>query len=175
MYLPVLLEHLDEGSRREEAVLRGELPNYTDLIYEALDYRNWYQFHIFYRHGGEQKKELTDRVFNRFSGGEKAMSMYIPLFASVSAHYQKAREDAPLLLALDEAFAGVDEKNIAAMFGLLHTLDFDYIMNSQVLWGCYSCVENLDIAELRRPDNAAVVTIMRCHWNGRKRETEENL
>ena len=35
-----------------------------------------------------------------------------------------------MLLALDEAFAGVDERNISAMFELVGVLDFDYIMNS---------------------------------------------
>ena len=33
------------------------------------------------------------------------------------------------MIALDEAFAGVDDKNISSMFELVHKLDFDYIMN----------------------------------------------
>ena len=157
---------------REEAYTQGLSPNYADLIRTVLDYRNWYEFRLFYQREGEEKKELTDRVFNRFSGGEKAMAMYVPLFASVSAQYQKSEAPVtcPRLLALDEAFAGVDEKNIAAMFELVHRLDFDYIMNSQALWGCYACVDGLAIADLHRPANASVVTILRYRWNGQARE-----
>lgn len=157
---------------REEAYTQGLSPNYADLIRTVLDYRNWYEFRLFYQREGDEKRELTDRVFNRFSGGEKAMAMYVPLFASVSAQYQKSESPVtcPRLLALDEAFAGVDEKNIAAMFELVHRLDFDYIMNSQALWGCYACVDELAIADLHRPANASVVTILRYRWNGQVRE-----
>lgn len=75
-----------------------------------LDYRDWYEFHLFFYRGDSGKKELTDRAFNRFSGGEKAMAMYVPLFASVSAQYIKGGDACPRLLALDEAFAGVVTK-----------------------------------------------------------------
>ena len=157
---------------REEAYTQGLSPNYADLIRTVLDYRNWYEFRLFYQREGDEKKELTDRVFNRFSGGEKALAMYVPLFASVSAQYQKSESPmtCPRLLALDEAFAGVDEKNIGTMFELVHRLDFDYIMNSQALWGCYACVDDLAIADLHRPANASVVTILRYRWNGQVRE-----
>ncbi len=154
---------------REEASVQNQSPNYTDLIRGVLDYRNWYEFQLYYQREGELKKELTDRVFNRFSGGEKAMAMYVPLFAAVSAQYRKGSADCPLLLALDEAFAGVDDQNIGAMFELVRTLGFDYIMNSQALWGCYACVDDLDIAELHRPSNAQVVAILRYYWNGAER------
>ncbi|MEG0996303.1 MAG: hypothetical protein RSH26_05020, partial [Clostridia bacterium] len=56
-----------------------------------------------------------------------------------------------------------------AMFKLVHKLGFDYIMNSQALWGCYADVPNLDIAEFYRPANAQVVTILRYHWDGREK------
>ena len=154
---------------RQNAAERESQANYADLIREVLDYRDWYEFLLFYQRDGENKKELTDRVFNKFSGGEKAMAMYVPLFASVSAQYQKGGECCPRLLALDEAFAGVDDKNINAMFELVGVLDFDYIMNSQALWGCYVGVKSLDIAELHRPANAQIVTILRYHWDGTER------
>ena len=83
---------------------------------------------------GERQKELTNSVFGTFSGGEKAMSMYVPLFSAVVAKYQGGREDAPRLISLDEAFAGVDNKNIRDMFRLMTEFRFDFIINSQVLW-----------------------------------------
>ena len=158
---------------RQEAALLEQSVSYADLIRDVLDYRNWYEFHLLYERDGEPQKELTDRAFNKFSGGEKAMAMYVPLFAAVSAQYQKGGPQCPPLLALDEAFAGVDERNISAMFELVGVLDFDYIMNSQSLWGCYSNVASLDIAELHRPANASVVTILRYYWNGAQRAAEE--
>ncbi|WP_087065670.1 TIGR02680 family protein [Intestinibacillus massiliensis] len=159
---------------RQNAAEQELQTNYADLIREVLDYRDWYEFLLFYQRDSEGKKELTDRVFNKFSGGEKAMAMYVPLFAAVSAQYQKGGESCPMLLALDEAFAGVDDRNISAMFELVHVLDFDYIMNSQALWGCYAGVKSLDIAELHRPSNAQVVTILRYHWDGTERVLMEN-
>lgn len=158
---------------REDAHLQGKLVNYADLIRDVLDYRSWYEFRLFYQRASDGKKELTDRVFNRFSGGEKAMAMYVPLFASVSAQYLKGGAACPRLLALDEAFAGVDDQNISAMFELMSTLDFDYIINSQVLWGCYACVDDLDIAEMHHPPDAQVVTILHYHWNGAQKVFED--
>lgn len=159
---------------RQFAIDQAMPANYGDLIRSVLDYRTWYEFHLYYQRDGEVKKELTNRVFSKFSGGEKAMAMYVPLFAAVSAQYQKASENCPKLLALDEAFAGVDDKNISAMFELVGILDFDYIMNSQALWGCYSCVKNLNIVELHRPGNASFVTLLRYFWDGRIRVLQED-
>ena len=158
---------------RDAAMMDGQSANYGDLIRETLDYRNWYEFRLMSQRTGENWKDLTDRAFNQFSGGEKAMAMYVPLFASVSSQYKKAGEDSPLLLAMDEAFAGVDDRNIGTMFELVSSLNFDYIMNSQAIWGCYECVKSLDIAELHRMENAKVVTIIKYHWDGRKREMLE--
>ena len=79
------------------------------------------------------------------------------------------------MIALDEAFAGVDDVNIGSMFGLVEKLDFDYIMNSQALWGCYQEVKALRIAELLRPANAPFVTVVFYTWNGKERVLEENF
>lgn len=148
--------------------------NYMDLVRDALDYRKWFEFHMFFRKGEEPKKLLTNAAFNRFSGGEKAMAMYVPLFAAVNAQYQKAeKKDHPRMVALDEAFAGVDDKNISSMFELVQKLDFDYIMNSQALWGCFKTVKRLRIAELLRPQNSKTVSVIRYTWNGRERVLDE--
>ncbi len=148
--------------------------NYMELVRDALDYRKWFEFRMFYKRGDEAKKPLTNAAFNRFSGGEKAMAMYVPLFAAVNAQYKKAElEDHPRIIALDEAFAGVDDKNIRIMFDLVRKMDFDYIMNSQSLWGCYETVKGLGIAELHRPMNSKIVTIIRYRWNGHERILDE--
>lgn len=138
-------------------------------IKDVLDYRKWYEFKLFYVKTGERQRELTDYYFNQFSGGEKAMAAYVPLFAAVYARYENARKDCPRIISLDEAFAGVDENNIKDMFRLLNELKLDYIINSQVLWGDYETVPNLSICELVRPNNSKVVTVIRYIWNGKVR------
>ena len=148
----------------------GQVVNYMDLIRGALDYRQWFEFHMYFRRGEGERRLLTNAAFNRFSGGEKAMAMYVPLFAAVNAQYKKAeQEDHPRIIALDEAFAGVDDKNISSMFELVHKLDFDYIMNSQALWGCFETVKGLRIAELSRPQDSQIVSVIRYTWNGREK------
>lgn len=164
-----------EIQERKQAAADAGIPvNYQEMVREALDYRQWFEFRMMYTRVNEAPKELTDHAFNTFSGGEKAMAMYIPLFAAVNAQYQKSTHpDHPRLIALDEAFAGVDDKNISSMFHLVSELEFDYIMNSQYLWGCYETVNALRIAELLRPENADFITVIFYHWNGRQKVLDE--
>ncbi|MBC7765041.1 MAG: TIGR02680 family protein [Hyphomonadaceae bacterium] len=145
----------------------GVQHSYHTIMKEALDYRKWFEFQLSYLKTGEIKKELTDNAFFRFSGGEKAMAMYVPLFASVYARYEGARKDCPRIISLDEAFAGVDETNIRDMFRLVEDLKLNYIINSQVLWGDYDTIPSLSICELLRPNNADFVSVMRYNWNGK--------
>ena len=168
--------HFRSKIRAEKVKLEetGTIINYMELVRDALDYRKWFEFQMFFRRGEETKKPLTNAAFNRFSGGEKAMAMYVPLFGAVNAQYKKAdNKDHPRIIALDEAFAGVDDKNIKSMFELVHKLDFDYIMNSQALWGCFETVKGLRIAELHRPENSQVVSVIRYTWNGHERILDE--
>ena len=90
--------------------------SFYQVMKDTLDYRKWFEFQLFSQKNNERRKELTNSVFGTFSGGEKAMSMYVPLFSAVVAKYQGGRSDAPRLISLDEAFAGVDSRNIRDMF-----------------------------------------------------------
>lgn len=147
--------------------------NYADLVRDALDYRQWFEFRMFFKKREKDKKELTNAAFNQFSGGEKAMAMYVPLFAAVSAQYQMADPGSPYIVALDEAFAGVDDKNISSMFELVETLHFGYIMNSQALWGCYETVKSLSICELLPSPEGDMITALPYYWNGKNRSLFE--
>ena len=153
-----------EGIRNYEGT--SEARNYHTIIQEVLDYRKWYEFKLSFEKKNERKKELTNNEFFRFSGGEKAMSMYIPLFSAVYARYENASKDCPRIISMDEAFAGVDEDNIRDMFRLLDELDLDFIINSQVLWGDYDTVKDLAISEIIREENDTTVLVLRYHWNG---------
>ena len=147
---------------------------FYQIMKDTLDYRKWFEFQLFCQKSGERQKELTNSVFGTFSGGEKAMSMYVPLFSAVVAKYQGGRADAPRLISLDEAFAGVDNKNIRDMFRLMTEFQFDFIINSQVLWGDCDTLDALAIYQLIRPENAKFVTVMPYLWNGHKKELLED-
>ena len=165
-------EHFRSRIRMEKLKLeeKQDVINYMDFVRDALDYRKWFEFHMYFKRGEGERKFLTNAAFNRFSGGEKAMAMYVPLFAAVNAQYKKAQENShPRIIALDEAFAGVDDKNISSMFELVHKLDFDYIMNSQSLWGCFETVKGIKIAELSRPQDSQIVSVICYTWNGYER------
>lgn len=149
---------------------KGQNQTFHSIMKEILDYRRWFEFKLFFVKTGQNKKELTNNSFYQFSGGEKAMAMYVPLFSAVYARYNGARKDCPRVIGLDEAFAGVDEKNISDMFRLLDELGLDYVLNSQILWGDYETVPSLAICELIRPDNADFVTVIRYNWNGKVKE-----
>ena len=152
--------------RMEES---GNTTSFHGIMKDILDYRNWFEFQLYFQKTGENIKELTNTAFFTFSGGEKAMAMYVPLFSAVVAKYQGARADAPRLVSLDEAFAGVDENNISDMFRLMVELNFQFIINSQLLWGDCDTVPNLSIYQLLRPENAKYVSVLPYHWNGKVR------
>lgn len=156
-------------AEKEFAEKNATIPFYS-IIKEALDYRKWFEFQFMFKKSGEQSRELTNNAFYKLSGGEKAMAMYIPLFASVCARYQSAKKDCLRIISLDEAFAGVDDNNIRDMFRILTELDLEFVINSQVLWGEYDTVPSLSICELISDVNLKVVSVMRYHWNGEKRE-----
>ena len=154
---------------RRHAHDSGGMISFYQVMKETLDYRKWFEFQLFFQKGGERVKELTNSVFGTFSGGEKAMAMYVPLFSAVVAKYQGGRPDAPRLISLDEAFAGVDNRNIRDMFRLMAEFEFDFIINSQVLWGDCDTLDALAIYQLLRPENAKFVTVMPYLWNGHAR------
>lgn len=166
-----LSEHFRVCIREARKLSKEEynMQSFHVIMKDILDYRKWFEFQLFFQKTGEKKKEMTDRMFFTFSGGEKAMSMYVPLFSAVVAKYKGANEDAPKIISLDEAFAGVDEMNIKDMFRLMIHLELNFIINSQVLWGDYDTVPSLAIYHLIRPLNVKCVTVMKYIWNGKVR------
>ncbi len=168
-----LIRHFQSkiGESKRKTLDATDTRSFLTIMKEVLDYRTWFEFRLDYTKKGERRRELTNNAFYTFSGGEKAMAMYVPLFSAVYAKYAGANRECPKLVSLDEAFAGVDEKNITDMFRLLtKELDLGFIANSQVLFGDYETVPSLAIYELIRPENATYVTTIRYIWNGTTRE-----
>ena len=164
---------IDEA--RKTAGESDGVQSFHSIMKEVLDYRKWFEFQLEYQKTGEKKKELTDRTFFTFSGGEKAMAMYVPLFSAVAAKYEGARSDAPRMISLDEAFAGVDEMNIKDMFRLMVEFEFDFMMNSQILWGDYETVPEIAVYQLIRPENVKYVTVISYIWNGKVRSLVDKI
>lgn len=131
----------------------------------ALDYRAWHEFGI-ERHQHGKWQSATGPA----SGGERVLSVSLPLFAAASSHYASAgNAHAPRLVTLDEAFAGVDDDSRAKSLGLLAAFDLDVVMTSEREWGCYPQVPGLAIAQLSRVDGVAAVLVTRWEWDGRQR------
>ncbi|WP_405018266.1 TIGR02680 family protein [Kitasatospora sp. NBC_00070] len=131
----------------------------------ALDYRSWHEFGI-ERHQHGKWQSATGPA----SGGERVLSVSLPLFAAASSHYASAgNPHAPRLVTLDEAFAGVDDDSRAKSLGLLTAFDLDVVMTSEREWGCYPQVPGLAIAQLSRMDEIAAVLVTRWEWDGHHR------
>lgn len=160
---------------RRQARDDGSVLSFYQIVKETLDYRKWFEFQLLYQKGDERERELTNSAFGTFSGGEKAMAMYVPLFSAVVAKYEGARVDAPRLISLDEAFAGVDNRNIRDMFRLMSELRFDFIINSQVLWGDYDTLDAIAVYQLLRKPNAKFVSVMSSIWNGHRRVMDDGM
>lgn len=79
------------AAARKEAEKEENQQSFHQIMQEVMDYRRWFEFTILYQRGDEKKKELTNSAFYSFSGGEKAIAMYVPLFSAVSAKYSMAR------------------------------------------------------------------------------------
>ena len=142
---------------------------WAEALTAALDYRRWHEF-VIQRYQDGQWRSATGPA----SGGERALVASVPLFAAASAYYKSAGNPyAPRLIALDEAFAGVDDDSRAKCLGLLATFDMDVVMTSEREWGCYPQVPGLAICQLARQDGIDAVLVTPWRWDGRERRRAE--
>jgi uncharacterized protein (TIGR02680 family) len=142
---------------------------WAEALTSALDYRGWHEF-VIQRYQDGQWRPATGPA----SGGERALVVSVPLFAAASSHYKSAgNPHAPRLIALDEAFAGVDDDSRAKCLGLLATFDMDVVMTSEREWGCYPQVPGLGICQLARQDGIDAVLVTPWRWDGRERRRAE--
>ncbi|GAA0922650.1 hypothetical protein GCM10009560_22180 [Nonomuraea longicatena] len=161
------------GSFLQERIAREHADNpaagWIEALTRALDYRGWHEFAIQRLQEGQWRPATGPA-----SGGERVLAASVPLFAAASAHYKSAgNPHAPRLVALDEAFAGVDDDSRAKCLGLLATFDMDVVMTSEREWGCYPQVPGLAIAQLSRRDGVDAVLVTPWRWDGRERRRTE--
>jgi uncharacterized protein (TIGR02680 family) len=134
---------------------------WTDHLRQALDYRAWHRFVI------ERFQDGTWRsAIGPASGGERVLTVSLPLFAAASAHYRSAHPDAPRLVLLDEAFAGVDDDSRAKALGLLTQFDLDVAMTSEREWGFYATVPGIATYQLVRHEGVDAVHVSVWEWDG---------
>lgn len=144
-----------------------ETGSLEDHLRRALDYRAWHRFGILRFQDGQWKK-LTRQTYGTGSGGEKALTLTLPQFAAAAAHYRSASPYAPRLILLDEVFIGIDKPTRARLMGLLHSFDLDFVMTSEVEWGCYATLPALSICQLASSPESPAVLVTHWTWNGRK-------
>ncbi|MFD4367460.1 TIGR02680 family protein [Rhodococcus sp. NPDC058521] len=111
--------------------------SYPEILSAALDYRRWrvFSFTLVGADGSEDR--LTVARHSALSGGEQSVSLHLPLFAAAHVMLDSADPHAPRLLALDEAFAGVDDNGRAELLGLSVQFDLDLFMTGYDLWITY--------------------------------------
>lgn len=154
-------------ARIEAERTRDEQASLSDNLARALDYRRWHRFSVL---------RLQDGAWKPLSGpassGERALGLTVPLFAAASSHYESAHRDAPRLVLMDEAFAGIDDEARANCMALIREFDLDFVMTSEREWGCYPALPGLSICQLIRREGMDAVYVSRWSWDGRDRRQE---
>jgi uncharacterized protein (TIGR02680 family) len=139
-----------------------------DRMLEALDYRPWHRFVVEHRDPGRPWAPLTKKAHASGSGGKKAVLLHLPLFAAAAAFYDAAKPGAPRVIALDEAFAGIDRPMRGQLMGLLAEFDLDFVMTSYEEWGFYAELDGLSTYHLSRDPSMRGVHTEWFVWDGRE-------
>jgi uncharacterized protein (TIGR02680 family) len=153
---------------REEA----EGADMVERLAAALDYRRWHRFSV-HRLAAGRREKLTGRTQGVGSGGEQAKLAHLPLFAATAAYYASARPQAPHLLMLDEAFAGIDDSQRGDCMGMLVELDLDLVLTNYSEWGCYREIPSVATYHLERTPGRMGVTALRFVWDGQRRREDD--
>ncbi|MET8778201.1 TIGR02680 family protein [Nocardia sp. NPDC004654] len=111
--------------------------SYPEILAATLDYRTWRVFSFTLISGDGSEDKLTVARHSALSGGEQSVSLHLPLFAAAHVMLDSADPQAPRLLALDEAFAGVDDNGRSELLGLSVQFDLDLFMTGYDLWITY--------------------------------------
>ena len=139
-----------------------------DRLLDVLDYRAWHRFRVEHRTPGEAWARLTRKAHAAGSGGKKAVMLHLPLFAAAAAFYDSAYRAAPRVIALDEAFAGIDRPTRGKLMGLLAEFDLDFVMTSFEEWGFYAELDGLSTYHLAREPGIRGVYAEWFIWDGRE-------
>ena len=151
----------------------GEGSDVVERLATVLDYRSWHHFTVHLRTPDGREQRMTAHTHGAGSGGEQAKLAHLPLFAATAAYYSSARPDAPRLLMLDEAFAGIDDSERGDCMGMLVGLDLDMVLTNYAEWGCYPEVPAVAVYHLERTPGQPGVVALRFVWDGVDRREDD--
>lgn len=139
---------------------------YKEVLAEVLDYRAWHTFELLLVVPGEPEVRLTRARHSVMSGGEKSAAIHLPLFAAANALYSSAGAGCPRMIALDEAFAGIDDKYKPDLLGLTVKFDLDLFMTGHDLWVHHETVPMAAHYDMHHDKSAHAVSAMLVLWDG---------
>ncbi|GGO16954.1 hypothetical protein GCM10010116_34260 [Microbispora rosea subsp. aerata] len=139
---------------------------YKQALADVLDYRSWYSFELVLAVPGEKEVKLTRAKHEEMSGGEKSAAIHLPLFAAANALYSSAKPTCPRMIALDEAFAGIDDRYKPELLGLTVKFGLDLFMTGHDLWIHFDTVPMAAHYDMHHDKSAHVVSAMLMLWDG---------
>lgn len=137
------------------------------LLDQALDYRRWHRFHLFVHRPGAAATELTRQRHAQLSGGEKAAALYAPLFAAAQATFSGGHPTAPHLIALDEAFEGIDAQGRPELLAITVAFDLDLLLTGYDLWLTDASIPAAMHAHLQHDPQQKLAIADLLRWDGR--------
>ena len=141
---------------------------YREALGSVLDYRSWHAFELLLIQPGEAEVRLTRARHSVMSGGEKSAAIHLPLFAAANALYSSAKDHCPRLIALDEAFVGIDERYKPDLFGLAVKFDLDLFMTGHDLWVTTDTVPMIAHYDLYHDKVTRTTSALLILWDGQQ-------
>jgi putative exonuclease SbcCD C subunit len=139
---------------------------YREVLAAVLDYRSWHAFELQLLSPGSPSQRLTRKKHSEMSGGEKSAAIHMPLFAAANALYLSSKPTCPRMVALDEAFAGIDDKFKPDLLGLTVKFDLDLFMTGHDLWVNYPTVPLIAHYDMQHDKAAHALSTLLVLWDG---------
>jgi uncharacterized protein (TIGR02680 family) len=139
---------------------------YREALASVLDYRSWHAFELLLISPGEPEARLTRAKHSVMSGGEKSAAIHLPLFAAANALYSSAKDHCPRMIALDEAFVGIDERYKPDLFGLAVKFDLDLFMTGHDLWVTTATVPMIAHYDMYHDKTTRTTSSLLMLWDG---------
>jgi uncharacterized protein (TIGR02680 family) len=170
-----LLEFFRDRLRRVSTLADGD--TYSRRLAKLLDYRAWFAFTVQWAKHDQKLEKLTRREHSALSGGEKAVTLHLPLFAAAAAYYHAASLACPRLIVLDEMFAGVDDELRGQLFELIVNFDLDLLATSERETGTHAELDGISVYQLVAYEGTSWILALRSMWDGERllRAFEEEL
>jgi uncharacterized protein (TIGR02680 family) len=162
------------GRIKDLRAIRPDRP-YVEVLAEALDYRAWRTFVLTLVAPDGREDRLTQARHSTLSGGEQSVSLHLPLFAAAHVLLSSASPSCPRLLALDEAFAGIDDPGRGELLGLTAQFDLDLFMTGYDLWATYATVPACAHYDLAHSAVEHTVSSLLMVWDGKELLTDSEI